>query len=54
MKIWQLARQICREIWRLVQTTPLCKDFESRNQMNGRKIGAFISYLKNSERQGLK
>lgn len=30
---WQLADQLCKEIWQIVQETPLSRDFKLRDQI---------------------
>ncbi|WP_228236482.1 four helix bundle protein [Allomuricauda sp. M10] len=118
LDVWKLAREICNEVWGLIENTSLGNDYSLKNQMNassgsimdniaegferngnrefiqflsiakascgelrsqlyrcldrkhiskeqfdeifsktikeGKKIGAFIVYLKNSERKGAK
>ncbi|TCZ72803.1 four helix bundle protein [Flaviaesturariibacter aridisoli] len=31
---WQLARELCKEIYRISQETGLCRDFKLRDQIN--------------------
>lgn len=35
LEIWQLAREICKDIWEIIQTTSLQKDYKLREQING-------------------
>ncbi|OYQ36629.1 four helix bundle protein [Flavobacterium cyanobacteriorum] len=34
LQVWQLAREICRDVWNLIEETSLQKDFELKNQMS--------------------
>jgi len=40
-KVWQLAREICNDIWYFVENTSLSRDFELKNQMS-RSSGSII------------
>ncbi|AWH84345.1 four helix bundle protein [Flavobacterium album] len=52
LKVWQLSREICRDIWHLFEMTPLGRDFELRNQMN-RSSGSIMDNISEGfERNG--
>ncbi|RZJ60445.1 MAG: four helix bundle protein [Flavobacterium sp.] len=52
LKVWQLARDICNDIWQLFETTPLGRDFELRNQMS-RSSGSIMDNISEGfERNG--
>ena len=35
LEIWQIARDLCNDVWSLIKNTPLENDYKLRNQMNG-------------------
>lgn len=35
LEIYKLAREICKDVWSLIKTTPLGNDFKLRDQING-------------------
>lgn len=35
LEVWQLAREICKDVWKLIESTPLKNDYKLREQMNG-------------------
>lgn len=35
LEIYQLAREICEDVWELIVSTPLGSDFKLRDQING-------------------
>ena len=59
LRIWQEARQLVRETYKMTSTQPFENDYGLRNQMNqslqlSKEIAAFISYLKRSPIKGHK
>lgn len=54
LEIWRLAREICQDIWLLIDTTKLGKDFELRNQMNGSSGSIMDNIAEGFERNGNK
>ncbi len=35
LEIWQLAREICKDVWNIIQNTSLQRDYKLREQING-------------------
>lgn len=35
LEIWQLAREISRDVWGIIHNTALQKDYKLREQING-------------------
>ncbi len=52
LEIWKLAREICQDIWLLIETTRLGKDFDLRNQMNGSSGSIMDNIAEGFERNG--
>jgi len=52
LKIWQEARDICDEVWELIETTPLGKDYKLRDQMNGSSGSIMDNIAEGFERNG--
>ncbi|AWH84342.1 four helix bundle protein [Flavobacterium album] len=52
LKVWQLAREICQDVWYLFETTTLGKDFELRNQMNKSSGSIMDNISEGFERNG--
>lgn len=52
LKIWQEARDICNEVWELIETTPLGKDYKLRDQMNGSSGSIMDNIAEGFERNG--
>jgi len=52
LKVWQLAREICQDVWHLFETTTLGKDFELRNQMNKSSGSIMDNISEGFERNG--
>jgi len=52
LEIWQLARTQTNNFGRLVETTPLAKDFELRNQMNASSGSVMDCIAEGFERSG--
>ncbi len=52
LKVWQLAREICRDVWHLFETTSLGRDFELRNQMNKSSGSIMDNISEGFERNG--
>jgi four helix bundle protein len=50
--IWNLARKQCQHFDRLVRTTPLGKDYNLRNQMNGSSGSVMDNIAEGFEREG--
>ncbi len=49
LEIYQLSRELCQDIWKLIAETTLSKDYKLREQ-----ISKFMNYLKSSKRKGSK
>lgn len=52
LEIWQLAMSQCSDFDLLVETTPLAKDFELRNQMNASSGSVMDCIAEGFERSG--
>ena len=52
LEIWQLAREICNDVWLLVSTTTLESDYKLRNQMNGSSGSIMDNIAEGYERDG--
>jgi four helix bundle protein len=52
LEIWQLAMSQCSDFDLLVETTPLAKDFELRNQMNSSSGSVMDCIAEGFERSG--
>ncbi len=35
LEIWQLSREICKDVWSIIQNSSLQKDYKLREQING-------------------
>lgn len=44
LQVWQLAREICSDVWELIENTPMGKDYELRNQIS-RSSGAIMDNI---------
>lgn len=44
LQVWQLAREICHDLWTLFETTSLGKDYELKNQMS-RSAGSIMDNI---------
>lgn len=52
LDVWQLARAQCNDFISLVETTPLSKDYELRNQMNASSGSVMDCIAEGFERSG--
>jgi four helix bundle protein len=52
LEIWQLAREICQDVWFLFETTSLGDDFKLKNQMNGSSGSVMDNIAEGFERNG--
>lgn len=52
LQVWQLAREICRDVWQLLETTTISKDFELKNQMNRSSGSVMDNIAEGFERNG--
>ena len=52
LEIWQLAREICKDVWFLFETTSLGNDFKLKNQMNGSSGSVMDNIAEGFERNG--
>ncbi len=52
LEIWQLAREICKDIWEIIQTTSLQKDYKLREQINGASGSIMDNISEGFERDG--
>jgi four helix bundle protein len=52
LQVWQLARELCRDVWQILETTTLNKDFELKNQMNRSAGSVMDNIAEGFERNG--
>lgn len=52
LEIWQHARGLCSEVWGLIETSPLGKDYKLRDQMNGSSGSIMDNIAEGFERNG--
>lgn len=52
LEIWQLAREICKDIWNIIQNSPLQKDYKLREQINGSSGSIMDNISEGFERDG--
>lgn len=54
LKIWQQAREICNDIWKIIQETPLKQNFKLRDQIDGASGSIMDNIAEGFERNGNK
>jgi len=52
LDIWQLGREICKDVWDKFENTSLGKDFELKNQMNRSSSSIMDNIAEGFERNG--
>lgn len=52
LEIWQLGREICVDIWNLIENSTLGKDYRLRDQMNGSSGSIMDNIAEGYERNG--
>lgn len=52
LKVWQLAREISNDTWSLIETTPISKDYELKNQMSRSSGSIMDNIAEGFERNG--
>ena len=52
LEIWQLAREICKDVWNIIQNTPLQEDYKLREQINGASGSVMDNIAEGFERDG--
>lgn len=52
LEIWQAAKDICKDIWDIIENTPLARDYKLRNQMNGSSGSIMDNIAEGFERNG--
>ena len=52
LEIWQLARDICKDVWTIIQDTPLKQDYKLREQINGASGSVMDNIAEGFERDG--
>jgi four helix bundle protein len=52
LKVWQLAREICNDVWLLFEGTSLSRDFELKNQMSRSSGSIMDNIAEGFERNG--
>lgn len=51
-KIWQLAREICQNVFEIITKTPLSNDYKLRDQINGSSGSIMDNIAEGFERNG--
>ena len=54
LEIWKIARDVCNDIWTLIQNTTLQKDYKLREQINGSSGSVMDNIAEGFERDGNK
>lgn len=52
IQAWQLAREIAKDVWQLMESTPLGSDFALRNQINRSSGSIMDNIAEGAERNG--
>lgn len=52
LEIWQIGREICKDVWHIIQYTPLQKDYKLREQINGASGSIMDNIAEGFERDG--
>jgi four helix bundle protein len=52
LEIWQLAREICNDVWHIIENTPLQKDFKLKEQINASSGSTMDNISEGFERGG--
>ena len=52
LEIWQLAREICKDVWSIIQNTSLQRDYKLREQINGASGSIMDNISEGFERDG--
>lgn len=52
LEIWGLAREICDDVWDIIQNTSLQKDYKLREQINGASGSVMDNIAEGFERDG--
>lgn len=52
MEIWQLAREICKDVWDIIQNSSLQKDYKLREDINGASGSIMDNISEGFERDG--
>lgn len=52
LEIWKLAREISKDVWEIIQNTPLQKGYKLREQINGASGSVMDNIAEGFERDG--
>lgn len=52
LEIWRLAREICKDVWSIIQNTSLQRDYKLREQINGASGSIMDNISEGFERDG--
>lgn len=52
LDIWKIAREICMDVWNIIENTTLNKDYSLRNQMNSSSGSIMDNIAEGFERNG--
>jgi four helix bundle protein len=52
LEIWIIAREVCNDIWNIIENTPLQKDYKLKEQINGSSGSIMNNISEGFERDG--
>ena len=52
LDVWKLAREICNEVWIIIESTSLSNDYSLKNQMNASSGSIMDNIAEGFERNG--
>ncbi len=52
LEIWRLSREICNDVWQIIENTPLKKDFKLKEQINASSGSTMDNISERFERGG--
>ena len=52
LEIWQSARELCQDVFKIIKTTPLGNDYKLRDQINGSSGSIMDNIAEGFERDG--
>jgi len=52
LDIWKISREICNEVWIVIESTSLCNDYSLKNQMNASSGSIMDNIAEGFERNG--
>jgi four helix bundle protein len=52
LEVWIIAREVCNDVWNIIQNTPLQKDYKLKEQINGSSGSIMDNISEGFERGG--